>query len=37
MTYCALSTLIILGDDLSRVNRSAIIRGLKEYQKEDGR
>lgn len=37
MTYCALSTLIILGDDLSRVNRAAILRGLKEYQKDDGR
>jgi len=37
MTYCALASLVILGDDLSRINRSAICRGLREYQKSDGR
>ena len=37
MTYSALASLLILGDDLRRVNRSAIIRGLHEYQNPDGR
>lgn len=37
ITYCVLACLLILGDDLSRVNRSALIEGLKFYQKEDGR
>ncbi|XP_012555341.1 geranylgeranyl transferase type-1 subunit beta isoform X1 [Hydra vulgaris] len=36
MTYTALCSLIILGDDLSRVNRNAIINGIKFLQKEDG-
>ena len=37
ITYCALATLLILGDDFSRLNKSAIIKGLKEHQKSDGR
>ena len=37
MTYCALSSLLILGDDLKRVNRKAIIDGLKEHRLPDGR
>lgn len=36
MTYVALCTLIALGDDLSRVNRNAILATLRELQKEDG-
>ena len=36
MTYVALCTLIALGDDLSRVNRTAILDTLKGLQKEDG-
>ena len=37
MTYSALTCLLILGDDLSRVNRRAVIEGLKSLQNEDGR
>lgn len=37
MTYCALSSLLILGDDLNRVDRNAIIKGLKDHQLDDGR
>ena len=37
MTYTALASLLILGDDLSRVHRSAIIEGLKSLQNPDGR
>ena len=37
MTYTALATLLILGDDLSRVNRRAIITTLRKLQLEDGR
>lgn len=37
MTYTALATLLILGDDLSRVNRAAIIKSLRTLQLEDGR
>jgi prenyltransferase beta subunit len=37
MTYTALLTLLILGDDLSRVNKSAILAGLRQLQLEDGR
>ncbi|UXI14418.1 geranylgeranyl transferase type-1 subunit beta [Sarcoptes scabiei] len=37
MTYCALASLIILGDDLSRINRRAILKGLSQHQKDDGR
>lgn len=36
MTYTGLASLVILGDDLSRVNRAAIIRGVKALQQEDG-
>lgn len=36
LTYCALCSLIILGDDLKRVNRSTIIKGLSKYQKTNG-
>ncbi|PKC04350.1 protein geranylgeranyltransferas-like protein type I beta subunit [Rhizophagus irregularis] len=36
MTYTALTSLLILGDDLSRVNRSSIINSLKYLQKDDG-
>jgi geranylgeranyl transferase type-1 subunit beta len=36
-TFSALVTLLTLGDDLSRVNRQAIIQGLKHLQQEDGR
>ena len=37
MTYSALCTLATLGDDLSRVNRPAIIKALGGLQLEDGR
>lgn len=36
MTYTALLCLLILGDDLSRVNKKAIIEGLKFLQLENG-
>ncbi|KAJ9069666.1 geranylgeranyl transferase type-1 subunit beta [Entomophthora muscae] len=36
MTYTALLSLIILGDDFSRVNRKAILGGLKALQQPDG-
>ncbi|KAI8878119.1 geranylgeranyl transferase type-1 subunit beta-like protein, partial [Backusella circina FSU 941] len=35
-TYTALLNLLILGDDLSRVNRTAIVKTLKKLQQEDG-
>lgn len=37
MTYTALASLVILGDDLSQVNRPAVIEGLKALQLSDGR
>jgi len=37
MTYTALLSLVILGDDLSRVNKSAVIAGLRQLQLVDGR
>ena len=37
MTYTALCCLLILGDDLSRVNREAIIAGLRSVQLNNGR
>jgi len=37
MTYTALLSLVILGDDLSRVNRAAVITGLRQLQLADGR
>lgn len=36
MTYTALCTLLILGDDLSKVDRQAVAYGLKKLQGEDG-
>lgn len=36
MTYCALATLVILGDDLSRVDRYSIIKGMRHLQQPDG-
>lgn len=36
MTYCALLSLIILGDDLSRINRKGILSGLRHLQRKDG-
>lgn len=36
MTYSALCLLVILGDDLSRVNRKAILGSLRKLQQEDG-
>lgn len=36
MTYTALLTLVILGDDLSRVNKVAVLGGLKALQKRTG-
>ncbi|KAJ7425446.1 Geranylgeranyl transferase type-1 subunit beta [Willisornis vidua] len=36
MTYTGLSCLVILGDDLSRVNKDAILAGLRALQLEDG-
>ena len=37
MTYTSLLSLLILGDDLSRVNRQGILSGLRKLQLEDGR
>ena len=37
MTYTALASLLILGDDLSRVDRPAVIESLKVLQLPDGR
>lgn len=36
MTYTALACLIILGDDLSRVDRTAVMMGVKSLQEQDG-
>lgn len=36
MTYCALATLVILGDDLKRVDRKSIVRGMRELQLPNG-
>lgn len=36
MTYTGLASLIILGDDLSRVNKKAVMAGVKALQQEDG-
>lgn len=36
MTYCALATLVILGDDLKRVDRQSIIAGMRHIQLQDG-
>jgi hypothetical protein len=37
MTYTALCTLIILGDSLERVNKRAILQGMKRLQQSNGR
>ncbi|KAG9302299.1 hypothetical protein G9A89_008790 [Geosiphon pyriformis] len=37
MTYTALCSLILLGDDLSRVDRKAIVNALRYLQNDDGR
>lgn len=36
MTYTAIASLLILGDDLARVNRPAVLAGIKALQLEDG-
>jgi len=36
MTYTAITSLVILGDDLSRLNKEAIIRAVKCLQRSDG-
>jgi geranylgeranyl transferase type-1 subunit beta len=36
-TYTALLSLIILGNDLSGVDKRAVAAGLKKLQQEDGR
>ena len=37
MTYTALACLLILGDDLSRVDKKAVLRGVQQLQTEEGR
>jgi geranylgeranyl transferase type-1 subunit beta len=37
MTYTALSSLVILGDDLKRVDRDAVIAGVRALQQPNGR
>lgn len=37
MTYSCLCTLIILGDDLSRLNKPAILKSIKHLQNDNGR
>ena len=36
MTYTALATLVILRDDLTRVNKPGILEGLAKSQRSDG-
>jgi len=36
MTYTALATLVILGDDLSRVDRRGIVRMVRSLQQPSG-
>ena len=36
MTYTALACLLILGDDLSRVNREAVLAGVRKLQLPNG-
>ncbi len=36
MTYTALGSLLILGDDLSRVNREGVLAGVKHLQQANG-
>ncbi len=37
MTYAAINTLLILGDDLNRIQRDGILAGVKALQLENGR
>ena len=37
MTYTALASLLILGDDFSRINKPALMKGLQALQQPDGR
>ena len=37
MTYSSLCSLVILDDDLSRVNKTAILKSIKYLQNDDGR
>jgi hypothetical protein len=36
MTYTCIAVLVILGDDLSRLDRRAIVDGVASVQREDG-
>ena len=36
MVYTALACLLILGDDLSRINKKAVLAGVRKLQLEDG-
>nr|XP_022333798.1 geranylgeranyl transferase type-1 subunit beta-like isoform X1 [Crassostrea virginica] len=36
MTYTAIASLLILGDDLSRVNKTAVLTALRSLQQDDG-
>ena len=37
MTYSALASLLVLGDDFSNVDKNGIIKSLRYLQKMDGR
>lgn len=37
MSYTGLATLVILGDDLSKVDRKALMKGVRALQLDDGR
>lgn len=37
MTYTALTSLLILGDDLGKVNKFTVLSALRNLQQEDGR
>ena len=37
MTYAAINSLLILGDNLERVNKKAVLAGVKALQLENGR
>lgn len=37
MTYAAINCLLILGDDLQRLNKTAILAGIKALQLDNGR
>lgn len=36
MTYAALASLLVLGDDLTRVNRSAVLAGVRSLRRDNG-